>query len=63
MTNYSYINVVDRCAEMENYCIYIILDSDLLHSGQLQAASFDSFVSKLYQKRTLYPLIKSMARS
>lgn len=36
MTNDSYINVVDRYAEIENYCIYIALDSDFFHSRQLR---------------------------
>lgn len=54
MTNDSYIKLVDRYAEIENYYIYIALDSDFFHSRQLRAASFESFVGKLYQERVFF---------
>ena len=62
---FKYINLVHRCAEIKNYCIYIALDSDIIHSRQLWAACFERFVGKLYQERTFcfFPLIKSIARS
>lgn len=37
VTNDSCINLVDRCAEIENYCIYITLDADSAHSRQFLA--------------------------
>ena len=54
VTNDSYINLVHRCAEIKNYCVYIALDSDFIHSRQLWAACFESFVGKLYQERASF---------
>lgn len=55
VTNDSYINLVDRCAGTENYCLYIPLHYDFFHSRQLRAASFESSVGKLYQERLFFP--------
>lgn len=54
VTNDSYINLVHRCAEIKNYCIYIALDSGIIHCRQLWAACFERFVGKLYQERTFF---------